>query len=1805
MQSDFDELAKKALVSRYIGELPETTCQRLLLIFGGSFYKLQRALLEIQSQGIDPADYCEQYQLRPSIDHYMDNIEEVVETDHTDLIDQWCSLVKTLEPEYKFALKEKEMDGFQQSIRENHFYLELKDNVLTYTVQAPNGFLSVNQLTVDDLGEALPKTETLASFERIRHLILKIAAKKGDCLQFQIKSEHIYQLYNYLPQLKSALIRNASSFDTVLNCYFPFIQYPNNANRQRWIDDFLGLANQYYLLEEYAKARSIVFKIYCLYEQEERSPPVSIIRLFIKVTLLLGNMAEAALFAVHWRHLLELNISLKNELSVDKIAPSLGDDDRLLSVIENSAIAALIEQQSLCECPFNLALSADDKTKQLLPLIKTLFTTANRLWVLAHPEEDLPLRRHCYEEAIACYEKIKRLVCYLPYEIIKEFKNDVERFLPQLTRSKPLPPPERVKNFYWQPVPLWKKKFASFRASTTISHNPSRDEPCVMQHSVQGITQAMKEIIEQLFASGEMLFGKPPWPYAVMGLGSLAREEACPYSDLEFAIVIQSPSPSETLKSALLAYIKGLLCWMELQLIGLGETQQVVVWRAKKTSEQIKFSIRLGFRFDEGGNVPFSGKGKNFLVGTAEELFASILSPFPGTHIPGDTVVANALQGSAYLVGDETCAANFREKMMDWLQRGQQNQYLALSLLNDHLINKDFNVTIDSSVSSIDIKKAFIRLPVFIAETLALYYGINVTDSIGRLEALVAKQHLRRDLADALLICIDFGLRIRIQAHCFYQEENDEVYFQNDTDDRKKIFLLTESQKNWLKTLCDRVLPPVKQFIRTVFLADFVLVDGKTTVPLNDTANTLFLSIQMRNQDFLSGFVQCFRTIPEVSQPVECLREKALSLCVDREFQKALWHCRFSLALASEENPKYFAYVAQFEQILCKLLQETDKEHYALIVDELLHLPTPEGTRASTYYKARAWKTALTGITDPIPEEGLTNERPPAGRLLLEGLYLGKRLLKSTFNHWFDPQQGGSCDVGYGRHTVYALSFQGMDFHVKKHPEYPGVEAAHNRLLERVTGRNTQETELCRLTYSDGTTHPILIMRTVPGKNIAQSRRQASSQVCHNADSPSLEQQLNQISEEAFSRLFIAALLTTNEDGKPDNLMLHNRLDLEGHPLKDAAGQLMPTLTFIDNERCFLPALVTASGKMELQMKQFIFCMRQMEAPISPLVKTELARLDTYRLLNQWLEALAEENRRCFAVFSQELILRYAHLPSHQSRFPFASSEMPLLPVVLLNDLHERLFYKLNALNTLCEHYPNITHLQLLKRLEPRAADWYARTFPVSNESSTVQADESGTNFWRWEKVSRPYYQCPMQGVEISKTLSASITVKTFMIRDKATLKQCFNSDQGNTYCYLPGKTTPLRLLQSFEIEVICQTLYQGRIGIFLELDCSKKRQVLEQLDFSHLNDTAEKEILFMMQTIRFDRLTIRQAHTLTNEQLRKIVTYSGEQLTSLTLIGCIELTNKAIHYIAEHCVKLEQLQLIGLPRLSKISNARQNRFVFFQSLAFDGLANLIVRDCPRLKRTAIDPLLQKVLSVDLAALSNAVLYARINEVENCLYVCPNLLHQPIDWLDLSGRTFKQLTPFQYALWVCDVQMCELILAKLPFAEAKKQWQELEERVDITSSYGSQMTFDHLIEQCQYYLAHCKHWEYDVCCQQWQDRIAAAQYFMPMWSVYLFTERGKQAIWLTGAYISGNEFLREPNEQSQNWYSQTKLRHGFMRGSNLAAFKDQVCRCKKSLAHDMRMIKAINEVAKSYRQQLQQRFHGMRKAKENKAVLVL
>jgi hypothetical protein len=120
------------------------------------------------------------------------------------------------------------------------------------------------------------------------------------------------------------------------------------------------------------------------------------------------------------------------------------------------------------------------------------------------------------------------------------------------------------------------------------------------------------------------------------------------------------------------------------------------------------------------------------------------------------------------------------------------------------------------------------------------------------------------------------------------------------------------------------------------------------------------------------------------------------------------------------------------------------------------------------------------------------------------------------------------------------------------------------------------------------------------------------------------------------------------------------------------------------------------------------------------------------------------------------------------------------------------------------------------------------------------------------------------------------------------------------------------------------------------------------------------------------------------------------------------------------------------------------------------------------------------------------------DEAEAMLKLIPGLELTSGNVTDLSGRTFENITGFQYAIWALDWHMWSMILKYLPEIEAALQLQILE---DVGTAYGTHFSFKPLILALNNYVKNYELSTYEQCEKYWCQQVGGEQLQLPAHAV--------------------------------------------------------------------------------------------------------
>jgi hypothetical protein len=298
-------------------------------------------------------------------------------------------------------------------------------------------------------------------------------------------------------------------------------------------------------------------------------------------------------------------------------------------------------------------------------------------------------------------------------------------------------------------------------AKTLLKNTPIGDTLSVVKQfnqDIKGFTQSLlKECLS--FMGGDL-----PFKYAILRLGSAAREEACPYSDVEYAFLVEEEGMNEINKTI----TKLFLGLFEISVYALGETPEIPELKARFKID-LQSHIPAGFQFDGNYMVLANLKGyqSKQLWGTAEVLLSSM----------NDLNVGNMMQGASLLFAgtdSDHLYPHFQKVLAEKFDQPSRENLAELIRKSNGISTKPFAKT----ALEINIKDSLLQLPIFLLNILNLQQGFSELSSLSKLEKLQAENRIDPLTAEMVRLQLVFSLRLRYLSHLHYGEEQDMLNLQ-------------------------------------------------------------------------------------------------------------------------------------------------------------------------------------------------------------------------------------------------------------------------------------------------------------------------------------------------------------------------------------------------------------------------------------------------------------------------------------------------------------------------------------------------------------------------------------------------------------------------------------------------------------------------------------------------------------------------------------------------------------------------------------------------------------------------------------------------------------------------------------------------------------------------------------------------------------------------------------------------------------------------------------------------------------------
>jgi hypothetical protein len=499
-----------------------------------------------------------------------------------------------------------------------------------------------------------------------------------------------------------------------------------------------------------------------------------------------------------------------------------------------------------------------------------------------------------------------------------------------------------------------------------------------------------------------------------------------------------------------------------------------------------------------------------------------------------------------------------------------------------------------------------------------------------------------------------------------------------------------------------------------------------------------------------------------------------------------------------------------------------------------------------------------------------------------------------------------------GRHAVHAVLHDGVFVHLKAYPEWPGMEYAVGRLSELIIGRG-------------GAPHS----RVWAAKSASEPRaRWCPIGVSETIHGPTLQdmlktsQSIPNLDRRSFSQQALMAMLVNPEDGKSDNFVLTTHTDEN--------GRVLSRLVSIDNDHAFVPPVARKMLRPSVQVKTIVFCFNEMMLPVHADVVEEFLMLKPEKVLRCWLRDLQRYNQDMDALFAPEERESCLNDPDESKR--------SCLAALLRPDTVPRLFQKLRRMHDLLRANPKISHIDLLKNVEPHLAPFYLevlrmRTSPAERFRQLAEKEYGGTMV-AGAGITKTTTTRTLESVlgalpsveEIRQPTRFGIDAAIAML-DDIDQKQN-NIDAVRQAIVQKGDCKPLRSLPFEEM----------------------KQDALDGITIADLTPENQKLLLKGLAGLELTSLAIANCVIAELRYLTPIFE-SSKRLTVLDLSNCQLVNNTVLEVASKNCPQLAKLFLRDIKNLTAIV---MSNVIGRSALDFWNLRRLFIDGCERLEEILI-----------------------------------------------------------------------------------------------------------------------------------------------------------------------------------------------------------------------------------------------------------
>ena len=446
----------------------------------------------------------------------------------------------------------------------------------------------------------------------------------------------------------------------------------------------------------------------------------------------------------------------------------------------------------------------------------------------------------------------------------------------------------------------------SFRNTFASLGTSKPQTPNTIRAFQKNIIQAFKSFFQILLDDAFTILGTSPCTYDIRAMGSIGREEICPYSDLEFMILIQDPKA--------FAYFKALVHILEIQIASLGETST-----GNPVFTCIHTKNPSGFHIDSSPTLHTN------LIQTPAGMARMQNNPIKDPQTIENTV----LKTISISQTDPSLFAIYQTALEAPLKAYCEERAFQFFRIRIADYKKHWKHHFNPETGIFNIKEHYVEILIHLLSDIAFFFGITKTNTLDIIDRLVEIKVFTNVSGELVRESVATIYTIRIRLHTLYKEQKEEGSCRSHPRYKQLLpFEIAVLEKYyWL------ILRPLYARLEMI--------------PTTTDFKTTFQKIDLIQSAFKQNFSSQTLTKPFIIHLASHLCQINAPLEIHLDYFRAL-------SELSAEHPR---------QVYLEVLE---KKQAILPLQRLLYVPNRSGLR-SIFLKDYEWvKQGLTAITDPF-----------------------------------------------------------------------------------------------------------------------------------------------------------------------------------------------------------------------------------------------------------------------------------------------------------------------------------------------------------------------------------------------------------------------------------------------------------------------------------------------------------------------------------------------------------------------------------------------------------------------------------------------------------------------------------------------------------------------------------------------------------------------------------------------------------------------------------------------------------------------